>query len=244
MFPFSQDIEVHDDAGRSQGTLSARAVYEEIFPLLTPERQSKIQHVVQGRTFNVSVVLENIYDRGNASAVMRSAEALGLVQVHSIEPGTKFKESQRTTAGADKWVELQRWKDTSACVSELKRQGKQIIVTSLQPDSKPIQDVDFTKPSALVLGNEKDGASAEMIQSADVCVVLPMVGFTQSYNISVAGALCFYHIYADRMRRQAFHGDLTSEQKEILSAYYALRTIPSGMDILRRKLSVKALQGH
>ena len=241
MFPFSDNIEVLDDAGRVRGVMASTEVYQEIFPLLTPERQAKIQHVIEGRTFNINVVLENIYDRGNASAVMRSAEALGLVQVHAIEPGTKFKESQRTTAGADKWVELQRWKETASCVAELKRQGKQIIVTSLQANSKHISEVDFTKPSALVLGNEKDGASEEIIKAADVCVVLPMVGFTQSYNISVAGALCFYHIYSDRMRRQGFHGDLTDSQKQILSAHYALRTIPSAMDILQRALSVKTL---
>lgn len=228
MFPFSQQLEVEKNF-----FVDAHFAHEQIGPLLTKERVEKIHRVVENRTFNVVTVLENIYDRGNASAVMRSAEALGMAYVHSIEPGEKFKESQRTTAGADKWVELKRWKSTAECVAELRRQKKQIVVTHLDSTSVPIAEVDFTKPTALVLGNEKDGVSPEMIAAADARVILPMVGFVQSYNISVAGALCFYHMYMDRMRRQGFHGDLTEEQKLILRAEYFIRTQPSSADILR-----------
>jgi tRNA (guanosine-2'-O-)-methyltransferase len=234
VFPFTVNIEI-PNSRKSDGKvarLPAQTIHDRIASLLTPDRLKKISEVVEQRTFSVSVVLENIHDRGNASAVMRSAEALGLAQVHSIEPGEKLKESQRTTAGADKWVELSRWKTTQECISQLKKEKKQIIVTHLDSTSKPIHQVDFTKPTAIVLGNEKDGASQEMIAAADVRVILPMVGFVQSYNISVAGALCFYHIYMDRMRRQSFHGDLTPEQKMILRTHYYLRTQNSAFDVL------------
>ena len=236
MFPFSNFISIEDSKGKVCGELPWEIVHHEIFPLLTQERQAKILRVVEGRCFSTAIVLENIYDRGNASAVMRSAEALGYSLFHSIEPHEKFKESQRTTAGADKWVELTRWKTTNECVNELKKLGKQIVVTSLQSNSKPIADIDFTKPTALVLGNEKDGASSEIIEAADHCVILPMTGFTQSYNISVAGALCFYHIYQRRLAQLGRPGDLSDLQQKILATHYALRTIPSSMDILRRKL--------
>lgn len=234
MFPFSEVIEIqsHKVALARPVSLSANDVHDRVAGMLTQERIQKISRVVSERTFNVSVVLENIYDRGNASAVMRSAEALGFGQVHSIELSEKLKESQRTTAGADKWVELSRWKSTKACVDQLKKEKKQIVVTHLDETSKPIGEVDFTKPTAIVLGNEKDGASKEMIEAADVRVILPMVGFVQSYNISVAGALCFYHIYMDRMRRQGHHGDLTEEQKMILRTQYYLRTQDSAYDVL------------
>jgi tRNA (guanosine-2'-O-)-methyltransferase len=108
----------------------------------------------------------------------------------------------------------------------------QIVVTHLDSTSKPIAEVDFTKPSALVLGNEKEGVSQEMIEAADHRVLLPMVGFVQSYNISVAGALSFYQIYVDRIRRQGFHGDLSEEQKQVLKAHYCLRTQPSAEEML------------
>lgn len=227
MFPFSNEISLG-----SGKTVTAEKVCEKIGPLLTADRFQKIERVVSARAYNHVVVLENIYDRGNASAVMRSAEGFGFGQCHVIELGEKFKESQRTTAGADKWVEVKKWKSTLDCVKELKSQGKQIVVTHLDSTSKNIAEVDFTKPSAIVLGNEKDGVSKEMIAAADHRVILPMVGFVQSYNISVAGALCFYHIYMDRLRRQGFHGDLTENQKTILKAHYYMRTQDSSVDYL------------
>ena len=228
MFPFSDQIQLGKDLA-----IRADLAHDQIEKLLTSERVKKIHNVVDNRTFHVVAVLENIYDRGNASAVMRSAEALGISFVHSIEPGEKFKESQRTTAGADKWVELKRWKSSAECIAELKKQKKQIVVTHLDSRSIPIHEVDFTKPTAIVLGNEKDGVSKEMIEAADARVILPMVGFVQSYNISVAGALCFYHIYMDRMRRQEHHGDLSENEKMILRAYYYMRTQPSSEEILK-----------
>lgn len=231
MFPFSTEIAL-DNNRPPQKTANYRQIIEHVWPLLTPERQQKIERVLDGRTYNNVVVLEGIYDRGNASAVMRSAEAFGLAQVHMIELDDKFKESQRTTAGADKWVELTKWKSTKECVAELKRQGKQIVVTHLDTTSKPIAEVDFSKPSALVLGNEKNGVSQEMIEAADHRVIIPMEGFVQSFNISVAGALCFYQMYLSRLARLGRQGDLSQEQKDILKAVYASRTMDSTAEII------------
>lgn len=233
MFPFSETITLRNGNG-PECRASYREVLEQIWPLLTEERRRKIERVVQGRCFSNVVVMENIYDRGNISAVMRSAEALGFSQMHLIELGERFKESQRTTAGADKWVETSKWKSTAACIEKLKSEGKQIVVTHLDSSSKPISQVDFSKPSALVLGNEKDGVSQEMIQAADHRVILPMEGFVQSFNISVAGALCFYQIYLSRQGRLGQSGDLDSREQEILKAVYAARTLDSSADIISR----------
>jgi len=221
--------------------IAAETIVQKVAPLLTAERRTKIEHVLAARTFTVSVVLENLYDRGNVSAVLRSAEALGLAHVHVINSGEKFKESQRTTAGADKWIELERWRSTAECVAALKKQGQQIVVTHLDASSRPMDDVDFTLPTALVLGNEKDGVSKEMLAAADKLVILPMAGFVQSYNISVAGALSFYHIYMDRVRRRGSQGDLSEAEKEILRAHYYLRTQPSAEDMLRELVQRKEI---
>lgn len=235
MFPFSEEIELKPGL-----VIPHQEVLNLIWPLLTMERRAKIEKVLEGRTYNNVVVLEGIYDRGNASAVMRSAEAFGFAQIHMIELGDKFKESQRTTAGADKWVELQKWKSTQDCVSELKRQGKQIVVTHLDSNSKPISEIDFSIPTALVLGNEKHGASQEIIEAADHCVIVPMGGFVQSFNISVAGALCFYQMYLSRVARLGQMGDLSSVQKQVLKAVYAARTLDSTADILEQQLKNKS----
>jgi tRNA (guanosine-2'-O-)-methyltransferase len=228
MFPFSLDQIVLN----TKLEVSVADVHMHIAPLLTAERKSRVDQVSKERNFSNVVVLENIYDRGNASAVMRSAEALGFAQVHLIELGEKFKESQRTTAGADKWIEVKKWKSTKACVEDLKRQGKKIIVTHLDANAKPISEVDFSGPTALVLGNEKDGVSSEMIQAADECVVLPMVGFVQSYNISVAGALSFYHIYMDRIKRLGTSRDVDEKQIARIQAEYYVRTLDSAEKLL------------
>lgn len=229
MFPFRDPLCLQ---GKE---FTAQQVLHVLSPLLTGERQKKIHKVATERCFDFVPVLENIYDRGNASAVMRSAEALGFAQVHMIELGEKFKESQRTTAGADKWTEVKKWKSTAECVQELKRQGKQIVVTHLSDTSKPISEVDFSKPTALVLGNEKDGVSPEIVQAADHCVLLPMVGFVQSYNISVAAALCFYQAFEDRKRRMGRTASVSEAEVEILKAIYSLRTQDSGLDVLLAK---------
>ena len=98
--------------------------------------------------------------------------------------------------------------------------------------------VDFSTPLALVLGNEKDGVSQEMLEAADERVILPMPGFVQSFNISIAGALCLYHIWYDRNQKLGSNADLTAEQKEILRATYAMRTMDSVESILKAKLKL------
>lgn len=231
MFPFSNILSV-----TPQLQVPYQKVLEHIGPLLTEARRARIAQVVEGRNFSNAVVLESIYDRGNISAVMRSAEGLGFANCHVIETGERFKESARVTAGADKWVEVSKWKSTTDCVRSLKEQGYKIIVTHLDETSKPLHEIDFTGKTALVLGNEKDGVSAEMIAAADERVIIPMSGFVQSFNISVAGALSMYHISLDRLKKLGKNGDLSKEQMDILTAIYYLRTQDSSPEILGKLL--------
>lgn len=215
--------------GQGHTTVHYQEIIETLGPLLTSERKNKIAQVVKERTYSVSVVVENLHDRGNISAVMRSAEAFGLVDFHIIQDPSKesFKESQRTTAGADKWLEISKWRSASDCIIDLKLKGKRIIATHLSPQSLPIHEVSFSDDCAIILGNEKEGISQEMITLADHFIQLPMVGFVQSYNISVAAALSFYYIYQQRQTKRGVSGDLTEEQQGILTALYYLKTYPS-----------------
>lgn len=234
-FPLTNEIRLESNL-----TVSSEIVRKLITPLLTEARQEKIKKVALARNFSNAVVLEGIYDRGNVSAVMRTAEALGFVNFHVIETQTRFKEANRVTQGADKWTEVERWSSTADCVRELKKRGHRIVVTSLEA-SKPIHEVDFTGPTALVLGNEKSGISEEMKALADERIILPMQGFVQSYNISVAGALSLYHIYQTRTQKLGRSSDVSKAEAEILEAHYALRTQDSAVDILKRHLSEKSL---
>ncbi|WP_413288309.1 TrmH family RNA methyltransferase [Bdellovibrio sp. HCB337] len=211
-------------------------ILQHIGPLLTPERRQKIDRVVAGRNFETAVVLEGIYDRGNISAVMRTAEGLGFANFHVVETQEKFKEANRVTQGADKWVEVQKWKQSKDCIKALKDQGYRICVTTLEA-SKPLAEIDFSGKTALVLGNEKDGVSREMIDAADERMIIPMPGFVQSFNISVAGALCLYHIMQDRIHRRGSNADLSQHEQDILKALYYMRTQDSSVDYLKEMFS-------
>lgn len=233
MFPLKPEIEILNNKYK----VTADQVLEHVYPLLTEERQKKIERVASERCFDISVVLESIYDRGNISAVMRTAEGLGFSNFHIIETFEKFKNANRVTQGADKWVEAKKWKSTKEFISYAKENKIRICVTSLEA-AKPIHEIDFSTPLALVLGNEKDGVSKEMLEAADERVIIPMPGFVQSFNISVAGALCLYQVYQDRLKRLGKVSDVTPQQFNILKAQYALRTMDSAEDILKSKLQL------
>ncbi len=212
---------------------TADQVLQHLAPRLTPERWAKIQKVVAGRTCDVSPVLENIYDRGNTSAVMRSAEAMGFQNIHLIEPGERFKEANRVTAGADKWLDVVRFKETTPAIAHLKSRGYQVLATHLDSNAKPLGDLDLTGPIAIVFGNEKDGISPEMQKEADATVILPMRGFVQSYNISVAAAIAFQTISSAR-ERAGLGGTLNDKERRLLEAQYVLRTLDNPADIMKR----------
>jgi tRNA (guanosine-2'-O-)-methyltransferase len=193
---------------------------EHLHKHVTPERWARIQTAVDNRRPQVAVVLEDIYDRGNTSAVMRSAEAFGLYQLHLIELGEKFKESKRVTQGAHKWLDSKKWKSTDSCIKTLKDQGYKIYVTHLDTKAKPLAEVDMSVPFAICLGNEKEGASQNLLELADERVYIPMQGFVQSFNISVAAALCFYHIHVFAKKHL-----LSDEERARLQALYLTRSI-------------------
>ena len=211
-------------------------------PYLTEARRARIEAVLAERTYTVAPVVEGLLNTGNVSAVMRSAEALGFQAFHIIthqehDDGVRYKRSERTTQGADKWLDVWRWPTPQACVASLKAQGYEVVVTHLDAHAVPISEIDFTQQTALVFGNERDGISEAMLALADRTCLVPMAGFTQSFNISVAAAVCFYHARRDRLTRQGFHGDLTEAQHEMLRAVFFLKSVRSARQILTRTVT-------
>jgi tRNA (guanosine-2'-O-)-methyltransferase len=213
--------------------LSGDEIFELVSPFLTNERRARIDAVVENRTYSVVPVMENIYDRGNISAVMRSSEAMGYQGAHIIELGEKFKKANRVTQGADKWLDVVRWKSSAECARDLKSRGYKIYATHLEA-AVPIGEIDWSEPSAIVFGNEKDGVSPEMLELADRRIIIPMLGFVQSFNISVAAAIGLYHIYQDRVRRMGRHGDLSKSEKRVLAALYCIRSSKNPERLLQR----------
>jgi tRNA (guanosine-2'-O-)-methyltransferase len=237
-FPHSFMIDLREYAvdSREDGQVSADVVLEHLGPRLTPERMHKIWRVVAGRTCDVTPVLENIYDRGNTSAVLRSAEAMGFQCIHVIEPGERFKEANRVTAGADKWLDVARYKNTVTAVADLRDKGYSIFATHLDAKAKPLHECHLTGPIAIVLGNEKDGISPDMQELCDQSVILPMRGFVQSYNISVAAAIAFQTIQLAR-ETAGLAGNLSAGEQRVLAAHYVLRTLDNPARLLREILA-------
>ncbi len=238
VFPHKEFFEVGEQC------LLASQVIELIDPYVSELRKQRIAKVVRARSLSVVTVLENIYDRGNASAVMRSCEAMGFQGVHMIEPNDKFKKANRVTKGADKWLDVTTWKSSSQCVKFLKSQEYKIYATHLDAKAVPIENIDWSQPSAIVLGNEKDGITAEMQELCDQTIIIPMQGFVQSFNISVAGAIALYHIFRERTAKLGRSGDLNEKEIEILTAHFLLRSSKNPerllLRLLERKLAIKS----
>ena len=197
-------------------------VIDKLKDQVRPERWLKIQKIVDQRNKNLATVLENIYDRGNSSAVMRSAEAFGFYQIHHIIQGNEFKESKRVTQGADKWLVQKKWPNTLSCIQNLKQQGFKIFVTQLE-GGRPIEECSFQGPVALCLGNEKEGVSPTLSECADEKVFIPMQGFVQSFNISVAAALSFQYVYL-KTKEAGGPPPLSNEERQQLLAQYLLKS--------------------
>lgn len=212
--------------------LDSETVLELLEPRLTDRRRRRIEAVLDERTYHVATVLDGIYDRGNVSAVIRTAEALGYQSMHVVESQDDFKEANRVTQGTDKWLDIERYERPGECLKVLRRRGYRVVATDLEATTK-FEAVDFGEPTALVFGNEKDGVSEALLEEADVRCRVPMVGFAQSYNISVGAAICLYDVFQRRVRRRGSQGDLAEEERRLLQALYYVKSVDDPERLLR-----------
>ncbi len=213
-------------------------ILETLAPHLTEARRARIDAVVARRTYGVMPVVEGLVNTGNVSAVMRTAEAMGCQRFHVVTSGeATYKQSERTSRGAEKWLDLWPWERPEACAAHLKARGYRIAALHLAEHAVPIEGLDFTGKTALVFGNERDGVSGAMQAAADVCCVIPLAGFTESFNVSVAAALALYHARRDRQARSGRHADLTPAEQEMLRARFYLRSVRRAEVIIRHKLN-------
>ncbi len=170
----------------------SKELIDYLFGFVTEARKALFLDKVQQRTEHLRVVLENIYQTQNASAVLRSADAFGIQNIDVIESRNRFNVHTDISIGADKWLDIHSHSNTKECLSKLKKQGYQIVATSLNEQSVNIDAFDFSKKTALVFGTELTGITTCVKDMADGFVKIPMVGFSESFNISVAAALCMY----------------------------------------------------
>ncbi len=217
--------------------LAPEQVIEILRPVMTEARLARIEAVVAGRTNTVVPVVEGLVNTGNVSAVMRSAEALGYQSIHVVKgEHERFKHSERTSRGAEKWLDLYRWEAPEPCVDYLRAEGYRVVAMHLDDGGVPIEEVDFTVPTALVFGNEERGVSPAMLEAVDQSCIVPLSGFTESFNVSVAAAVALYHARQDRLRRQGYHADLGEQERKALVARFCMRSVRHAEAIIRRAL--------
>ncbi|NIY83360.1 tRNA (guanosine(18)-2'-O)-methyltransferase TrmH [Vibrio hepatarius] len=161
------------------------------------ERYQRIQQVLKTRQTDLTLCLEEVHKPNNVSAVIRTADATGLHKVHAVWPN-EMRTLSHTSAGARNWVEVETHDSIAEAIQELKGQGMQVLVTNLSDTAVDFREIDYTKPTAIILGSEKIGASEQAKQLADQDIIIPMIGMVQSLNVSVASAVILYEAQRQR----------------------------------------------
>lgn len=205
-------------------------LYEKLSAFISDNKRALFERIAPERTRHVTVVLEDIYQAHNASAVVRTAELLGIQDLHIIENRNKYTVNPEVTLGSSKWVDMHRYRskehNTIACIQRLKSEGKQIVVTSPRADGTTPATIALDKPLAFCFGTELTGASEELIAHADLHLRIPMYGFTESYNISVSAAIVLYTVM-ERLRLSDVPWRLNEAEQLALKLDWARKVVHS-----------------
>lgn len=215
------------------------AILEYLSAFITERRRQKMLEVLNRRTRHLCVVLENIYQTQNASAVLRSCECFGIQDVHVIENQNPFDIHPDIALGADKWLSIHAHTGpgsaSALCLNSLKQKGYRIVATSPHRDDCSLEQLDISQPLALVFGTELRGLSQEATALADAYLRIPMVGFTESFNISVAAGISLFHL-SGRIRKEVPDWGLTQEEKQTLLLKWIKNSLKNPEQLIRHYL--------
>ncbi|MBA3461676.1 MAG: RNA methyltransferase [Deltaproteobacteria bacterium] len=214
----------------------ADAVCAALLPMLTPERVNRIDTVLANRLVSLVTIVEDTYDPHNAAATIRTTEAIGLHQLHVIEPGERFSAAGGVTRGAHKWIDLVRHRDPVAAVKSLQSRGFRVYAT-LPGAPHTIEDVDVGSPIAVAFGNEHAGLRDTTVAACDGALGVAMFGFTESFNLSVTVALAMNRLATRRREVIGASGDLPEEQRRLLRARWFALKIRGAVGVLDRLLA-------
>lgn len=168
---------------------------------ITPERLERIRTVLSQRQKDVTLVMDNIWDPHNVSAILRSCDAFGIYGVHLYYTVEKWPDlGKKSSASAKKWVGRTCHSDAGTMMEHFRQAGVQVIRTGFSETAKPLHAFDFTIPTAVILSNEHRGASPELVDLVEQELYIPMQGMVQSLNVSVAAAVILYEMFSQRRR--------------------------------------------
>jgi tRNA (guanosine-2'-O-)-methyltransferase len=184
---------------------------------VTTERQAKIERILSQRTRYLTIMVEDFHLSQNASAVLRTAEGLGIQDIHIVENENSFKLNRDVTRGSNKWLTLHQYNaedrnNTADCFEALRQRGYKLAATCPHEAAFAPEDLPLDKPVALLMGSEHEGLSDYALEYADYAVKIPMTGFLESFNVSVSAAVCLY-ILTRRLKQQGIPWHLSDEEK-------------------------------
>lgn len=207
-----------------------RAVLE---PYVSEARRARIEAVLAARTREVVLVLENIYSDHNSAAVLRTADAMGLAEVHHLSDQNEVRLARRVALGSEKWLDTIWHPDAPTAFARLRARGYGVWAAAVHGEARPVEALP-AGPLALVFGNEHDGLTPEAAAGADGCFHIPMVGFAESFNISVAAALTLAETVLRRRRQGQLAGLKPGDADRVRVAWYA-RSVRSARLLLEKE---------
>jgi tRNA (guanosine-2'-O-)-methyltransferase len=178
---------------------------------LTENRRQRFNTVLPQRTKHFTVATEDVYQLHNTSAVIRSCDIFGIQEVNVIEEVNSKRIDREIAMGAQKWIDLNRYNTVNSCISDLKTKGYQIVATTPHESDCDLVDFDISKKSCFFFGRETEGLSQQVIDNADCFLKIPMVGFTESLNISVSAAIILQHV-TSKLRKSHIDWKLTDDE--------------------------------
>lgn len=212
---------------------------------LLPERRARIDEVVANRTRTLTVVMEALCDPQNVNAVLRTCEAFGVQEVHVVEgPMKVYDPNKKISQNADKWLDVRRWASARDCLAHLKAEGFRIYATHLGQDSVGLADLSFAPKVAVVFGSEHRGVSDEAAALADVNFTIPMFGFVQSFNVSVAAAITIARAVDRRVAERGRHGDLPEAEAQALRERFYVKAVKQRSRIAKAERSAERRERH
>jgi tRNA (guanosine-2'-O-)-methyltransferase len=195
---------------------------------ISENRRTKFDEVLNYRTRHITIVLEDLYQPHNASAVLRSCDIFGVQDIHIIENRNAYTVNKDIALGSPKWLNIYKYKEnennSKSCINLLKEKGYRIVATSPHKNDCTIENLPVDKPLALIFGTELTGISDTVRDSADEFVKIPMFGFTESFNISVSAALCL-HTLASKLHQSNINWKLNDVEKDELLLTWLRNTI-------------------
>lgn len=208
---------------------------------LTPKRNALFNKILDMRTRHITVVLEDIFQAQNASAVLRSCDCFGIQDVHVIESRNEFRDDTEVSLGSSKWLSIKKHNNTQnsslAAIRQLKKEGYRIVATTPHTNDQELPDFDITKgKTALVFGSELPGITNEVLNEADEFLKIPMFGFTESFNISVSAAVILHHLSLKMRQTENLNWQLSQDEKDELKFEWIRRTIKRSELIEKRFL--------